>query len=69
MTRLLTGVFTAALVGGAVAQQPAPPTFDAVSIKVNRSGEQGGTSRGQPGRYVGINVTLMRLRRLEHRRA
>jgi len=67
MTRLLTGVFTAALVGGAVAQQPAPPTFDAVSIKVNRSGEQGGTSRGQPGRYVGINVTLMRLVRLAYR--
>lgn len=49
------------------AQQPAPPAFDAVSIKVNRSGEQGGASRGQPGRYVGVNVTLMRLVRLAYR--
>jgi len=50
-----------------LAQQPAPPAFDAVSIKVNRSGDQGGASRGQPGRYVGVNVTLMRLVRLAYR--
>lgn len=67
MRAFLTGVFAVALVGGAVAQQPAPLAFDAVSIKVNRSGEQGGSSRGQPGRYVGVNVTLMRLVRLAYR--
>jgi uncharacterized protein (TIGR03435 family) len=50
-----------------LAQQSAPPSFDAVSIKINRSGEQGGRSRGQPGRYVGVNVTLMRLIRLAYR--
>ena len=50
-----------------LAQQPNAPAFDAVSIKVNRSGEQGGSSRGQPGRYVGVNVTLMRLVRLAYR--
>jgi|SRR5262245_17215138 len=40
--------------------------FDAVSIKPNPSGERGGTSRGQPGRYQGINVTLMRVIRLAY---
>jgi uncharacterized protein (TIGR03435 family) len=49
------------------ARQPAPAAFDAVSIKANRSGEQGGSSRAQPGRYVGVNVTLMRLVRLAYR--
>jgi len=53
--------------GAVLAQQPPAPAFDAVSIKINRSGEQGGSSRGQPGRYVGVNVTLMRLIRLAYR--
>jgi len=35
--------------------------FDVVSIKPNTSGETGGSNRAQPGRYVGINVTVMRL--------
>ena len=35
--------------------------FDVVSIKSNTSGEPGGTNRAQPGRYVGINVPVMRL--------
>jgi uncharacterized protein (TIGR03435 family) len=48
------------------AQQPAAPSFDAVSIKINRSGQQGGSSRAQPGRYLGVNVTLMRLIRLAY---
>ena len=48
-------------------QQPPAPSFDAVSIKINRSGAQGGSSRGQPGRYVGVNVTLMRMIRLAYR--
>ena len=63
----LFGGMVVAAASVAVAQQPAPPAFDVVSIKVNRSGEQGGASRGQPGRYVGINVTLMRLVRLAYR--
>lgn len=50
-----------------LAQQSLPAAFDVVSIKVNQSGEQGGSSRGQPGRYVGVNVTLMRLVRLAYR--
>jgi uncharacterized protein (TIGR03435 family) len=45
----------------------APMRFDVVSIKPNTSGEQGGTSRAQPGRYQGVNVTLMRLIRLAYR--
>ena len=53
--------------GVALAQQPTAPAFDVVSIKANRSGAQGGSSRGQPGRYVGVNVTLMRLIRLAYR--
>ena len=32
-----------------------------------RHGRAGGASRGQPGRYVGVNVTLMRLVRLAYR--
>ena len=67
MKPLMTLAIAAVLVGGSAAQQPAPPAFDAVSIKVNRSGEQGGASRAQPGRYVGVNVTLMRLVRLAYR--
>jgi uncharacterized protein (TIGR03435 family) len=53
---------------GVVLGQPPPsPSFDAVSIKINRSGAQGGSSRAQPGRYIGVNVTLMRLVRLAYR--
>jgi uncharacterized protein (TIGR03435 family) len=48
-----------------VLPSPAPAqsfeAFDVVSIRSNTSGEQGGTNRAQPGRYVGINVTVMRL--------
>jgi uncharacterized protein (TIGR03435 family) len=53
--------------GALIAQRPEAPSFDAVSIKVNRSGAQGGSSRAQPGRYVGVNVTLLRLIRLAYR--
>ena len=67
MKALLTPVVALAAAGVALAQQPAAPAFDAVSIKINHSGAQGGTSRGQPGRYVGVNVTLMRLVRLAYR--
>jgi uncharacterized protein (TIGR03435 family) len=43
------------------AQAPRPLTFDVTSVKTNVSGEQGGSSRAQPGRYVGVNVTLRRV--------
>lgn len=36
-------------------------TFDVTSVKPNLSGELGGSSKGEPGRYVGINVTLRRV--------
>jgi uncharacterized protein (TIGR03435 family) len=65
--RRLLPVLIAGAACSAMAQQSAPPAFDEVSIKINRTGEQGGTSRGQPGRYVGVNVTLMRLIRLAYR--
>jgi uncharacterized protein (TIGR03435 family) len=45
----------------------APLAFDVVSVKPNTSGEQGGTSRAQPGRYQGINVTLKRVIGLAYR--
>jgi len=67
MRGLLPIAMAVVAAGGAAAQPSAPLSFDAVSIKVNRSGEQGGSSRGQPGRYVGVNVTLMRLVRLAYR--
>ena len=42
-------------------------TFDVTSVKPNTSGEQGGSSRAQPGRYLGINVTLKRVMGLAYR--
>jgi len=44
-----------------------PLAFGVVSVKPNTSGEQGGTSRAQPGRYQGINVTLKRVISLAYR--
>jgi uncharacterized protein (TIGR03435 family) len=67
MKRTLAGLASLTIAGATLLSQQASPSFDAVSIKVNRSGEQGGASRGQPGRYVGVNVTLMRLVRLAYR--
>jgi uncharacterized protein (TIGR03435 family) len=40
--------------------------FDVVSIKSNKSGEQGGRNGLDPGAYVGINVTLRRMIALAH---
>jgi uncharacterized protein (TIGR03435 family) len=48
-------------------EHQAPLTFDVVSVKPNTSGETGGTSRAQPGRYQGINVTLFRVITLAYR--
>jgi bla regulator protein blaR1 len=41
--------------------QPASPSFDAASIKTNRSGEQGGSSKFAANTYLGVNVTLKRV--------
>ena len=47
--------------------QSRPLAFEVVSVKPNSSGEPGGTSRAQPGRYQGINVTLRRVIALAYR--
>jgi len=53
---------------GLLAQEPQRPlTFDVTSVKPNTSGEQGGSSKAQPGRYVGVNVTLKRVIGLAYR--
>lgn len=61
-------VLVAASVVSLLAQEPQRPlTFDVTSVKRNTSGEQGGSSKGQPGRYVGVNVTLRRVIGLAYR--
>ena len=53
---------------GLLAQEPQRPlTFDVTSVKPNASGQQGGSSKAQPGRYVGLNVTLKRVIGLAYR--
>ena len=57
-----TAAFTLGFAISLSAQAPQRTlTFDVTSVKSNTSGEQGGSSRGQPGRYVGVNVTLRRV--------
>jgi uncharacterized protein (TIGR03435 family) len=41
--------------------QPASPAFDVASIKRNKSGAQGGSSRLTGNSYIGENVTLKRM--------
>jgi uncharacterized protein (TIGR03435 family) len=53
---------------GLLAQEPQRPlAFDVTSVKPNTSGEHGGSSKAQPGRYVGLNVTLKRVVGLAYR--
>ena len=53
---------------GLLAQAPERPmVFDVTSVKPNTSGEQGGSSSGRQGRYVGVNVTLRRVMGLAYR--
>jgi uncharacterized protein (TIGR03435 family) len=57
-----TTVIVVASVAGLLAQTPQRPrTFDVTSVKPNTSGEQGGSSTAEPGRYVGVNLTLRRV--------
>lgn len=48
-------------VGVLFAQQPGDPHFDVVSIKRSASPEQGGRNALEPGRYVGLGVTVRRI--------
>jgi uncharacterized protein (TIGR03435 family) len=64
---LLASVLAAVSLRGQAPAGQRPLAFDVVSVKPNTSGEQGGTSRGQPGRYQGINVTLKRVITLAYR--
>ena len=41
--------------------QPASPAFDVASIKPNKSGAQGGSSRFVGSSYIGENITLKRM--------
>lgn len=67
MTRT-TAVLVCGLAVTLSAQAPERPlVFDVTSVKPNASGEQGGSSKAQPGRYVGINVTLTRVIGLAYR--
>lgn len=59
----VTVTFTA---GSVTQAQLASPTFEAASIKPNKSGEQGGTSRIAGATYTGRNVTLKRVIRLAY---
>jgi len=65
--RILALVASLAAVAPVQGQNAPPPAFDAVSIKPNRSGEQGGSSRAQPGRYVGVSWPIGCLVRLAYR--
>ena len=64
---LLATILAAVSLRGQAPAGPRPLAFDVVSVKPNTSGEQGGSSRAQPGRYQGINVTLKRVIGLAYR--
>jgi uncharacterized protein (TIGR03435 family) len=62
MTRItITALIVGSLVGLRAQTPQRPLAFDVTSVKANTSGAQGGTSKGEPGRYVGVNVTLRRV--------
>ena len=59
MTRAARLAVSILLAGApAIAQSGPPPTFEAASIKVNKSGEVGGRFGGRPGQIVVTNYTL-----------
>jgi uncharacterized protein (TIGR03435 family) len=62
---IVIALMAVALASSTWGQSPGSPgsrlAFDVISVKPNASGEVGGTSRAQPGRYQGINVTLKRV--------
>lgn len=67
MMRVITMFIVGSAVGLLAQTAHRPLAFDVTSVKPNTSGEQGGSSKGQPGRYVGINVTLKRVIGLAYR--
>src|SRR4026209_2019974 len=67
MMRAAAAIIAMSVVG-VLGQEPQRPlSFDVTSVKPNTSGEQGGSSKAQPGRYVGVNVTLKRVIGLAYR--
>jgi uncharacterized protein (TIGR03435 family) len=67
MIRIAAAIVSVA-VAGVLAQDPQRAlSFDVTSVKPNTSGEQGGSSKAEPGRYVGVNVTLRRVIGLAYR--
>jgi uncharacterized protein (TIGR03435 family) len=52
------GLLTFVLAAGLGAQQPANPTFDAASVKINKSGDGGTRLGGPPGSFNATNATL-----------
>jgi bla regulator protein BlaR1 len=57
---------TASTIGSLAHAQLAAPAFDVATIKPNKSGEQGGTSKFEGSSYIGVNVPLMRVIRLAY---
>jgi uncharacterized protein (TIGR03435 family) len=58
MTRIASLAAVCLLAGGLLSAQTPAPTFDAASIKVNKSGDAGGRYGGRPGQLVVTNYTL-----------
>jgi hypothetical protein len=61
MRHALLGLIIALLACVALWAQSPEPRFDVVSIKRSMSPEQGGRNALEPGRYVGLGVTLRRI--------
>jgi Zn-dependent protease with chaperone function len=57
---------TASTIGSLAHAQLAAPAFDVATIKPNKSGEQGGTSKFEGSSYIGVNVPVMRVIRLAY---
>lgn len=58
MRHALLGLIIALLACAALWAQSPEPRFDVVSVKRSTSPEQGGRNALEPGRYVGLGVTL-----------
>jgi uncharacterized protein (TIGR03435 family) len=51
----------ASTMGSLAHAQLASPAFDVATIKPNKSGEQGGTSKFEGSSYIGVNLSLLRM--------
>lgn len=61
MMRTIAAIVVGSVISLAAQAAQRPLTFDVTSVKPNTSGAQGGSSKAEPGRYVGVNVTLRRV--------